>query len=355
MARSDAPASPRPGGEVGGDAGDDEGGGSEGPRRLGVVGTLVWDTIHRRDGVRGTTEEWGGIAYALSAASAALPPGWEVVPIVKVGADLAEEALRFLRGIPRLDCDSGVRVVPEPNNRVDLHYRDDERRAERLEGGVPPWHWTELGPVVRSCDALYVNFISGFEMELDAARALRSAYRGPTYADLHSLFLGVGRHGLRVPRQLPSWDAWLRCFDAVQMNEDEFELLGREWGDPWRLAADAVGPELKLIVVTLGGRGAAYVAGPGFDPDPSTWPGVRARVATPGASRSGRVTPEGAVVEGDPTGCGDVWGATFFARLLAGASLGEAMARANDLAARNVGHRGARGLHEHLKGRLAGR
>ena len=229
---------------------------SEGtPRRLGVVGTLVWDTIRYRDGRPEQVEEWGGVGYALSAFEAALPNDWEIVPIVKVGSDLAESAWRFLRSFPRIDVETGIRVVPEPNNRVELVYTGPERRTESLTGGVPPWLWAELGPLARTCDALYVNFISGFEMELDTARSLRSGFAGPTYADLHSLFLGVGRSGLRVPQELPSWGAWLRCFDAVQMNSEEFELLGREVGDPWELAAKIVGPELKMIAVTLGARG----------------------------------------------------------------------------------------------------
>lgn len=321
--------------------------------RLGVVGTLVWDTIHRRESGRETVSEWGGIAYALGAASAALPEGWEVVPIVKVGRDLAEEALRYLRGIPRLRTEPGVKVVPEPNNRVELHYRDEHRRTERLSGGVPPWEWAELAPLVRECDALYVNFISGFEMELDTARSLRSGYSGPTYADLHSLFLGVEEGGIRVPRALPSWREWLGSFDAVQMNEDEFDRLGRDAGDPWKLAAEVVGPELKLVVVTLGPRGAAYVASGCFEPDPGTWAGMRDRMAAPGPVRSERISPEGPEREGDPTGSGDVWGATLFARLLAGADLEAAVRRANRFGARNVSHRGARGLHHHLRGRLA--
>jgi sugar/nucleoside kinase (ribokinase family) len=187
--------------------------------------------------------------------AASAPQGWEVVPLIKVGRDLSESALRFLRSLPGMELETGVRIVPEPNNRVELRYQDRERRTERLSGGVPPWSWPELAPLARSCDALYVNFISGFEMDLDAARALRASFSGPTYADLHSLFLGLGSQGLRVPRELPAWGAWLRCFDAVQMNEDEFELLGRAWGDPWRLAAELVGPELKLMAITLGDRG----------------------------------------------------------------------------------------------------
>jgi sugar/nucleoside kinase (ribokinase family) len=323
------------------------------PRRLGVVGTLVWDTIHQRDGRTTPVTEWGGVAYALGGLSAALPPEWQVVPLVKIGRDLSEDALRTMRRIPRLDLETGVRIVPEPNNRVELRYLDEGRRTERLTGGVPPWSWTELAPAVRTCDALYVNFISGFEMTLDTARSLRAAFPGPTYADLHSLFLAVGAQGLRVPQELAAAGAWLRCFDAVQMNESEFELLGRAAGDPWKLAAEAVGTEVKLITVTLGERGAAWVAGPGFDEDPTTWPTTRRAVGVSGPSRSGRVALDGAPVQGDPTGCGDVWGATFFARLLAGEPLPAAMRRANRSARRNVAHRGARGLHLHLQGRLA--
>jgi sugar/nucleoside kinase (ribokinase family) len=314
---------------------------------------MVWDTIHARDARVRPVEEWGGISYGLAALAAALPEPWEVVPIIRVGRDLSEQALRYLRGLPRMELDTGVRLVPEPNNRVELRYHDGDRRTERLTGGVSPWSWPELAPIVRTCDALYVNFISGDELELDTARALRAGFDGPSYADLHSLFLGTTRKGVRVPRELPSSGAWLRCFDVVQMNEDEFELLGRSWGDAWQLAADVVGQELKLVVVTLGPGGAAYVAGPGSSADPDTWAATRHAVGVAGPTRSARVEVAGGPLEGDPTGCGDVWGATFFARLLAGDSLDEAMAIANQRAARNVAHRGARGLYRHLLGRLA--
>jgi hypothetical protein len=325
------------------------------PRRLGVVGTLVRDTIRRPGPREGPVEEWGGIGYALEALTVALPPSWEIVPILKVGRDLAEPAYGFLQELPRLRTEPGVVVVPEPNNRVELTYLEGTRRTERLSGGVPPWTWPELQPRAGSCDALYVNFISGFEMELDTARSLREGFRGPIWADLHSLFLGVGRQGDRIPRPLPLWAEWLRSFDAVQVNEEEFALLGRMHGDPWALAAAVVGTDLRVIVVTLEERGAAYVAEGGFEPDPFQWPRARERLAAAGPARSGGV--EAAAVEsgGDPTGCGDVWGATTFARLLAGDSLEVAMREGNRMAARNVGHLGAGGLRHHLLGRVAPR
>ncbi|MEJ2206508.1 MAG: carbohydrate kinase family protein [Gemmatimonadota bacterium] len=320
-------------------------------RTLGVLGTLVMDRIIDRDGRAEPVEEWGGIAYALAALGAALPEDWRLLPIVKVGRDLSEEAFRFLREIPGMD-DSGIVVVPDPNNRVELRYTSRERRCERLTGGVPPWTWPELAPVVDLCDALYVNFISGFELELPTARALRAGYRGPMYADLHSLFLGMNHQGLRLPQTLLGWGDWLGCFDVVQMNEDEFDLLGDAAGDPWRLAAEALGPELKLITVTMGARGAAYIANADLGPDPTSWrrPGG---LALPRPARSRLVALEEGPREGDPTGCGDVWGATFFSRLLAGEGVDPAAREANRFAARNVDHRGARGLYRHLAGRLS--
>lgn len=324
--------------------------GEAAPRTVGVVGSLVWDRIVDRDGRSEPVEEWGGISYALSALSVALPEEWRILPILKVGRDLAEEGRRFLSEIPRVEP-HGILVVPDPNNRVELRYEAGGRRTERLRGGVPPWSWPELSPFTELCDALYVNFISGFEMELETARALKMAYHGPTYADLHSLFLGTTAGGRRVLRPLEAWVAWLRCFDAVQMNEDEFDMLG-SGGDPWRLAAEAMGPDLKLLAVTLGGRGAAYVVNEDLTPDPMHWRDER-RVAPAPRSRSGRVPVEGAAKDGDPTGCGDVWGAAVFGRLLAGDALEEAMVEANRLAGLNVAHRGARGLFRYLSGRLS--
>ncbi len=325
------------------------GGATEGGPVLGVVGTLVWDTICHGEPAGATLTGWGGIGYALEALTVALPEPWSILPLVKVGRDRSEEAFLFLRSLPRVRTEPGVVVVPEPNNRVEMRYDGPVRVTERLTGGVSPWGWEELRPLVGRCDALYLNFISGFEMDLRTAQRLRQAFEGPTYADLHSLFLGLGRLGERTPQPLAHWAEWLLCFDAVQMNEVEFEFLGHAHGDPLRLAADVVGTELKLINVTLGPQGAAYVASPCFDPDPFTWSEWRGELAAPGPVRSGRV--EGREVvgeEGDPTGCGDVWGASCYGGLFAGRSLEAAMAAANRRAARNVEHRGARGLRLRL-------
>jgi hypothetical protein len=325
-------------------------------KRLGVLGSMVWDRIHARDGTDAVVEEWGGLAYALAAAAAACPPEWEIVPIVKVGRDLEDRARRFFNNLPNFAIGPGVKPVAEPNNRVELRYVDQNRRVEQMSGGVPPWTWPELEPIVRNLDGLYVNFLSGFEMNLETAQAMRAGYTGTIYTDLHSIFLGIDPDGVRWPRPLDSWREWLRCFDIIQVNEEELGLLAFAFGDPWQFAAQVVCDEPRCIFVTLGARGAAYIASEWYGAGPLSW--RRQHVIPPSIVRPGRVItrkfepPQGAL-DGDPTGCGDVWGATCCCALFGGASLDDAMRQALDAATINVQHRGATGLYERLIGRVA--
>ena len=317
-------------------------------KRLGVLGTMVWDTIYGRGGESTPVEEWGGIAYALAALDVALPSDWQIVPLIKVGRDLSSRAEEFRRTLTRQAAAARFVEVREPNNRVTLRYTSDTRRTEHLVGGVPGWTWTELGPMVRDLDAIYLNFISGFELTLEAAQHLRRGYPGPLYADLHSLLLAVGHDGVRVPRSLPEAAAWFGCFDVVQINEDEMARLG---DDPIEVAAAAIGAGVSLLVVTLGQRGAIY-----FTPGPFTfYPRSGRPWAQAGPIQTARIPVPAIVTQGDPTGCGDVFGATLVARLLGGDPLVTAIGEANALAGRNARCRGATGLQLHLRGELARR
>jgi hypothetical protein len=310
--------------------------------KVGIVGSLVWDLIYGRDPLSPPVEEWGGIAYALAGLEASVGPGWEIVPLIKVGRDLAARAQELLDTLPHRTPGARCVEVQAPNNRVVLHYHSSERRTERMSGGVPAWTWEELGPMVRDLDAIYLNFISGFELTLGTARALRQGFAGPIYADFHSLFLGMQHDGIRVLRPLANAVDWFGCFDVVQLNEDEMRQLST---DPLALSADALGAGVSLLVITLGSRGAAYVAAPGFD----GWPVVKEASGQPIRSA---LIPAPNVEAADPTGCGDVFGAAACARLLAGDSVEEALRRATALASRNAAFRGAGGLVRHLRGAL---
>lgn len=295
-----------------------------------MLGSLVWDEIHGREPVSEPVEEWGGIAYALASLDAELPPSWRIVPLIKVGQDLAPRAREFLASLRRLGPGARCVEVPAPNNRVVLHYESAERRCERMSGGVPGWTWPELGPMVTGLDALYLNFISGFEMSLGTAQALRHGFGGLIYADLHSLLLGMGGDGVRVPQPLPEAASWFGCFDLIQVNEEEMNQLGP---DPLSLAAAMLAAGVRALIVTMGERGAAYVTGD-----------------RPIRSALVPAVPVPELL--DPTGCGDVFGGAVFSHLLAGEPLEQAIRAGNRAAARNARFRGATGLARHLRGEL---
>ena len=318
-------------------------------KRLGVIGTFVWDVIHGRQPHATAVEEWGGITYSLGALDAALPSDWEIVPIMKIGSDLAERGRSFIRALRRIAPDAALVEVPYPNNRVELRYFSEERRTERLTGGVPGWNWLGLKPLIDDArlDALYVNFLSGWELDLVTAQELRRAFRGPMYADLHMLVMAVQADGLRVPRPLSQVREWCGCFDLLQANEEEIQMMAP---DPMALAATALHAGATCLAVTLGSRGAVYFANAGFDrlADLS-----RKGLPAAGAIKTELMPAEPVARPLDPTGCGDVWGATYFSRLLAGDNLGDAIRAAHRAAARNVEHRGATGLADHLRGKLS--
>lgn len=320
-------------------------------QRVGVIGTFVWDIIHGRQPSSAPVQEWGGITYSLSALDAALPDSWEIVPIMKVGSDLAHRARQYLGTLRRIAPDAALVEVPYPNNRVELRYFSDERRTETVSGGFPGWNWPALKPLLDAArlDAMYVNFLSGWEMDLETTQALRQYLPGPMYADLHMLVMAVREDGLRVPRPLSHVREWCGCFDVLQVNEDEIQMLAP---DPMALAATALHAGSRCLVVTLGSRGAVYFAEQDFHSLADLRPRSRIGAAV-GPIRTELVPGLTVPSALDPTGCGDVWGATYFSKLLAGDNLGQAIRAAHRAAARNVEHRGATGLADHLRGKLS--
>ena len=314
--------------------------------RVGVLGTLVCDVIHGPPPENDRSEGWGGIAYSLSGLGAALSDRWEVVPLIKVGADVIDEARSWVANIPRIWSIESLRSAPEPNNRSELRYFAPEQRTERMSGGVPGWSTHELLRAIDDArlDALYVNFLSGWEVDLATMQAVRAHFAGPIYVDLHMMLWHADPEGQRSLRPLANASAWCSCFDFIQVNEDEMRMLA---DGPHGFAALAIEAGAVAAFVTLGARGVHCHARQGFGRlqvgalhrSRALAAGVRSSVYRPSAVQAGTV---------DPTGCGDVWGGTAFARLLAGDALPTAIAAANRAASHNAVSHGVSGLAARL-------
>lgn len=281
---------------------------------IAVLGTLTRDTTIYADGTH--SENLGGLVYTLSTLAALFAGRARIRAVANVGFDLHDEACAHLESIG-VDT-SLVRSVDVPNNHVFLTYRDAETRDEILRGSVPPvtlQHCLEAS----TADHFLVNLTSGRDLELETLQALRRSFAGTLQLDVHSLTLGFARGGLRVLERPEAWAQWVSCADWVQMNETEASLLGE--GVAVETLADRcleLGP--RGVIVTLGARGSVAVWRHG---------GTVQRARIPAPHR-----PEPPF----PTGCGDVFGASFAYARLCGVAVESALRLATGIASTKACH-----------------
>ncbi|HYW31547.1 MAG TPA: carbohydrate kinase family protein [Gemmatimonas sp.] len=302
--------------------------------RVGLIGTLVHDVIYGPPPRHERSEGWGGVAYTLHGMAAATHGDWEIVPLIKVGADVARAARDLLASVPHVVRTTPLHVVPEQNNRSELRYFSAGERTECASGGVPGWEWEPLKTALDAAavDALYVNFLSGVELDLPTMQQVRDHFRGLIYVDLHMLLWHTDATGHRTLRPLMDVEDWCRCFDYIQVNEEEMRTIAP---DPVALARIATSAGACGVIVTRGTHGVHILTR-----DESAHGLTEAVLASDTVHQGERV---------DPTGCGDVWGGTFFVRMLAGDPLPRAARDANRAAGINALSSGVVGLVEKLR------
>lgn len=264
-------------------------------REIGVIGTVVEDTIDRPG--EATVRDMGGAYHSVIAMSVFLPEGAAAVPVVAVGEDAIARVREDWGRLPRISLE-GIKPVPAINNKVHLEYDSAGGRDETLTGGVPPLTWSDLEQWAGRVSAWCWNFISGFEVERDAFEKVKLRSAGPLHLDVHNLCYGPAREGQpRAHRPPEDWEGWVRGATWVQVNEVEAGLLHEGRAAP--LPRDREGALAKRVHA-LGAEGLLVTRGP--------------RGATWLPRRGGPFeAPAGTVDAIDPTGCGDVFGATWVA------------------------------------------
>lgn len=275
------------------------------------------------------------------------PKAGLIRPLIRLGFDAAEAGADALASVPRTDV-GGCLIVEEPNNRLEIRYQTDADRIEKVAGGVSGWTASEITERLRGVHALLVNFVSGYEMNLSVTPAVRSIFLGPMHGDRHSLFFRVDPDGTRTPAALGYCTAWAECFGSVQMNENEGKLTVPQGTGATVAGAipSALDAGSRVATVTRGVRGVSCGAVEDLSAQALDW-SPQPRPETGARRLDGSVTMP-ARQGGDPTGCGDVCGAAFFARCLSGDPLPVAMRTAGRLVARNVECQGADGLFDIL-------
>jgi len=261
--------------------------------RIGVVGTVVKDRICLADGKE--IRSLGGIYYTLSMLGNLLGADDEICPVCLMGEDVYDEIVSRLASYKNINP-SGIRKVAQKNTTVKLVYRNLAERDEYLSHRLPELTLKDLRKI-GDMDVWLVNFITGFEMNLDTWRQFREQVAGLVLMDFHSLSLDIKNNGLRVLRRLPDWQEWVRGVDVLQMNEAEAgTLTNREKAserDLIEFGKQVIQQDIKIFHITRGAGGSLLF--------------FRTNGQVEALSIPSHPVPE--VV--DVTGCGDAFAAGF--------------------------------------------
>ncbi len=304
--------------------------------QIGIIGQPCIDEIlHSGNSSAVPDRALGGVLYSYAAMERLMreqgskndsfaPLTWFSIPDRSFVQSLLDKFHHIERG-------SGLWPTESLTNRVQLVYRENGERTEHCPHILPALTNDQLThALLDSLDGLFVNMISGFDVDIDT---LEAALHGTTkkpyvHIDIHALVLGSLSErnenapfgGGREPHGVPAWKRWLALADSVQLNELEV----RWFADPeirsepellkYIIMSNKF-PNLRHLILTRAERGATL-----FDFEKEM-----VYSATP--------PPMEAI---ETTGSGDVFGSAFVFFVLSGTPPEEALQKSVEWASWNT-------------------
>ena len=261
-----------------------------------VVGSVVVDEIHTREG--SIFEDFGGITYSIITLANLLKKT-RIIPIAYIGKEDYHSFENLLSTFPNVDL-SFILFSDKGSNRNVLRYKENGEREEFFKKITPPIEIKSLLTHL-DADASLINFIKNDDLSFETLKTFSYAYRNTLYIDIHSLLREVDEKGRFVLRSIPNWQRWISMGDIVQMNRGEARAITgidiKSLEDVQNLALLLLGFGCKVINITLGEKGTV-VAWKERD------------------KKHAEYIPAPQVDVVDPTGCGDVYGASFLFKYL---------------------------------------
>jgi sugar/nucleoside kinase (ribokinase family) len=266
--------------------------------RIAVIGTINRDIIITS---RGTCHEsLGGILYNVLAFAELGAELLSVSPITYAGPDVKPSLFEILHHRKAISLE-GINGIPGSTNTNRLRYLNENERKETLAFHTPPIPFEMIEPYL-DYDILLFNFIAGYDVSLETLQAVRNRTGAFLCVDVHSMVLKQTMDEERTFGSVKHWQTWAAQADMIQMNTKEL-LYFTGNGDRGK-PADAIsvrtlmkelldlGPQ--LVVITAGKRGVYLGTPQGIYFFPQ-------RYRAPAK---------------DTTGCGDIFTASFLAKLL---------------------------------------
>jgi sugar/nucleoside kinase (ribokinase family) len=286
-----------------------------------IIGHLVLDEIHALDG--SIYEGLGGISFPLHTFAALAQEQDVLLPVFPVGVDAVSEFESRVHSIQQLDR-AGLYTVEQPNTRVRLYHESRSQYNTRLVASLETISAKRILPHTPKADLVYINMMTGKDIDPDTICAIRSVSSALIFLDLHMIAYAVGHDGARHLASVPQWQIWIENVDVLQCNEQEFEnFVPGIHSEEQRAELLFSNSDLKLILVTKAESGSTIYqkSGPQLN-----IPAVKATKIV------------------DPTGCGDVFGSVFAYIYVLKQDVGYAARMAAHAASFVVGIPGSQGI-----------
>ncbi len=279
--------------------------------RILVIGTIIRDIIRSIDGT--VTLSPGGLCYTINSLLSLIDEDDKVIPISFVGRDFYDEIIHRYKENKQLVTD-GLIPCDQLNNTVELKYINPAERQERSLNPFPKLPYSAIENLL-DADAVMINLISGWELDLAALRKIRDNFPGIISIDLHNLIMGRREDGLRFLRPVKNIGGWIECADVIQVNESEFEIIGGDIARPEIFFRRSCFKDGNIFNLTKGKEGS------------TTYYYKNAELV------EYKAFPAEGLKVIDPTGCGDAFMSGFLLNYIKAKNLQNAADKANIIAA----------------------
>jgi hypothetical protein len=294
-----------------------------------VIGHPARDIFHTFDasGAEQTVETMGGAFYSIATLASILSPEDAVVPVIGVHEEEYDQVLDWLRQFENVDP-KGVFKTKERMNEVHYFATPAGGRKECSRHITSPIPFQRIKPHLDAHGVL-VTMASGFDILLETLDNIRMTVREdgiPIHLDVHSLILGVDDEQARFARPLSDWRRWCFMLHSIQMTEQEAAGLTTEHYDEATLINQLMPLMVNALLITRGDRGVTLIRQEHKKLFRHNVPGIAVPTVV------------------DTVGCGDVFGAVFFANFLKTKDLVKAAESATAAASMKSTFRGPEGL-----------
>jgi len=190
---------------------------------------------------------------------------------------------------------------------VKLTIYDDKERDETyhniIQNLVLPMN--ELN----NFDGIFINMITGFDINLKQMEEVRKEFNGLIYFDVHTFSRGVSNDMKRNFRRIQTFDKWAKNIDLLQVNEEEIQTISDEKNEI-DIVREMFSYGIKILIVTKDEHGA------------------RAYFIEENEIKSVFISAIKVKVL-NKVGCGDVFGAVFFYNYIRKADIIDSLMAAN--------------------------